>query len=171
MSEDSLENRTAGASRRALFAGAGAVGVTVALAACGSDDGGSPSDGAPPRNSNPGGGNPGGSGNSGGSGGNPPADESVLADASDIEVGGGVVVADRRVVITQPSAGEFRGFSAICTHEGCLVSSVSGGTINCLCHGSRYSIEDGSVVSGAVQGQAPLPEVEIEVDGSEIRLA
>jgi len=51
-------------------------------------------------------------------------------------------------VVTQPTAGEFHGFSARCTHAGCLVDSVSGGLIRCPCHGSRYAIDNGAVVTG-----------------------
>jgi Rieske Fe-S protein len=96
----------------------------------------------------------------------------VLAATSDVEVGGGIILADPGVVLTQPSSGEFKGFSATCTHQGCTVSSISDGTINCPCHGSRFSIEDGSVVQAAsgltTDTQAPLPEVPINVDGDSI---
>jgi Rieske Fe-S protein len=96
----------------------------------------------------------------------------VLASTSEVDVGGGVILADRGVVVTQPSDGEFKGFSATCTHQGCTVSSISDGTINCACHGSRFSIEDGSVVQAAsgltADSQAPLPEVPISVDGDSI---
>jgi Rieske Fe-S protein len=89
-----------------------------------------------------------------------------------VEVGGGIILGDQGVVLTQPSSGEFKGFSATCTHQGCTVSSISDGTINCPCHGSRFSIEDGSVVQAAsgltTDTQAPLPEVPINVDGDSI---
>lgn len=111
--------------------------------------------------------------------GNAPDDDAApaadsLASTAEVEVGGGVIVADQDVVITQPSSGEFKGFSATCTHQGCTVTSVEDGTINCPCHGSRFSIEDGSVVQAASgltpDAQAPLPEVAITVDGDAIRL-
>ena len=96
----------------------------------------------------------------------------VLAATNEVEVGGGVILADRGVVVTQPTGGDFKGFSATCTHQGCTVSSVSDGTINCACHGSKFSIEDGSVVQAASgltpDAQAPLPEVPISVDGDSI---
>ncbi|HEX6336184.1 MAG TPA: Rieske (2Fe-2S) protein [Jiangellaceae bacterium] len=96
----------------------------------------------------------------------------VLASTSDVDVGGGVILPDRGVVVTQPSDGAFKGFSSTCTHQGCTVSSISDGTINCACHGSRFSIEDGSVVQAASgltpDAQAPLPEVPISVDGDSI---
>ncbi len=90
----------------------------------------------------------------------------VLAKTTDIPVGGGTVLTARKIVITQPQAGTFHAFTAICTHQGCLVNAVSGGTINCPCHGSRYSIVNGSVV----RGPAPLPlaAVAILVQGTSI---
>ena len=72
----------------------------------------------------------------------------VVARTGDVPVGGGLVLADHPVVITQPRAGVFKAFTAICTHQGCTVSRVGNGTIDCPCHGSRYSMTDGSVVQG-----------------------
>ncbi|SDK48451.1 Ferredoxin subunit of nitrite reductase or a ring-hydroxylating dioxygenase [Nonomuraea maritima] len=93
----------------------------------------------------------------------------ALADTADIPEGGGKVFKDRKVVVTQPAAGEFKAFSAVCTHAGCTVASVSNGTINCPCHGSKFNIEDGSVANGPAG--APLEEMPITVDGEKIRLA
>ena len=76
------------------------------------------------------------------------AGRDVIAKTSQVPEGGGIILQDAGVVVTQPDAGDFKGFSDICTHMGCPVSSVSGGTINCNCHGSQYSITDGSVVVG-----------------------
>ena len=71
-----------------------------------------------------------------------------VAQVSDIPVGGGVILDDPAVVITQPVAGEVKAFTAICTHQGCLVSEVVDNEIICPCHGSRFSAVDGSVTSG-----------------------
>ena len=79
----------------------------------------------------------------------------ALARTSDIPVGGGEIFADQGVVVTQPTAGEFKAFGPICTHQGCPVTNVDGGTINCTCHNSRFSIEDGSVKAGPAT--KPLP--------------
>ena len=91
----------------------------------------------------------------------PPAGRSRAT--SDIEVGGGTIFADEQVVITQPTEGEFKCFTAVCTHQGCIVSSVSDGDINCECHGSAFSIDDGSVVTGPAT--KPLAEQQITVEG------
>lgn len=72
----------------------------------------------------------------------------TLGPSSEVPVGGGKVYQDQQVVVTQPSAGSFKAFTAICTHQGCLVGSVSDGAIHCPCHGSEFSISDGSVMEG-----------------------
>ena len=66
---------------------------------------------------------------------------------SEVPVGGGVILEDADYVVTQPSKGEYKAFSKICTHQGCPVASVDNGVIHCNCHGSEYSIEDGSVTN------------------------
>jgi Rieske Fe-S protein len=71
-------------------------------------------------------------------------------------------------VVTQPTAGEFKAFSGVCTHQGCLVSGVTD-TIDCSCHGSKFDLADGSVTSGPAS--SPLGEVGITVDGDQITLS
>jgi Rieske Fe-S protein len=66
---------------------------------------------------------------------------------SEVPVGGGVILEDADYVVTQPSKGDFKAFSKICTHQGCPVASVENGVIHCDCHGSEYSIKDGSVTN------------------------
>ncbi|MFB7612344.1 Rieske (2Fe-2S) protein [Streptomyces gardneri] len=92
-----------------------------------------------------------------------------LTRTSGIPVGGGTVFAKEKVVVTQPTAGEFKAFSAVCTHQGCLVNKVADGTIDCPCHGSKYRIADGSVAHGPAT--RPLPAEEIIVSGESITLA
>lgn len=89
-----------------------------------------------------------------------------IASTADVPVGGGLIVKNQKIVVTQPSEGEFKGFSAVCTHAGCIVSKVANGTINCPCHGSRFSIEDGTVVSGPAK--KPLGEAPVAVEGTRI---
>src|SRR5689334_24412829 len=90
----------------------------------------------------------------------------ALASTSDVPVGGGKILATQKIVITQPKSGEFHGFSAVCTHAGCTVGSVSDGTINCPCHGSRFSVTNGAVVSGPAT--SPLPPVNVKVQETSI---
>jgi Rieske Fe-S protein len=77
-----------------------------------------------------------------------------------------VILADEKVVVTQPTAGEFKAFSSTCTHMSCQVTSISGDRIACPCHGSSYSIVDGSVQGGPAP--RPLPKVAIKVEGDEV---
>lgn len=92
-----------------------------------------------------------------------------VAQVSDIPVGGGVILDDPAVVITQPVAGEVKAFTAICTHQGCLVSEVVDNEIICPCHGSRFSAVDGSVTSGpATTG---LTAAGVAVEGGSVVLS
>jgi Rieske Fe-S protein len=155
-------------SRRALLAGTGAVGV-AALTGCATY--GQPA-AAPPPPAAP-------STGAGSSGVDPsgtatPDDGSdpgtpALATLADIPVGGGAIFADAGVVVTQPTQGTIKAYSATCTHQGCTVTSVSDGTIVCACHNSVFDIADGSVRSGPAG--APLPAANVTVDGDAIRLA
>ena len=144
--------------RRTVIRGVGTVGLAAAgatvLSACGGDSttgaaaGGSTSASSAATTT------------SGGSG-----DAAGVA-KSDVPVGGGTIVAATKTVITQPAAGEFKAFSSICTHMGCPVASVSDGTINCNCHGSRYDIATGAVKRGPAT--KPLPAKTVTVKGDRI---
>jgi Rieske Fe-S protein len=81
---------------------------------------------------------------------------------TEIPLGSGKIFPDAQTVITQPAKGEFKAFSSICTHQGCAVDAVTD-TINCPCHGSKYSITDGSVVNPPAP--KPLPAKRIQVSG------
>ena len=148
-------------SRRALGGLAAAGAGLPLLAACSNNDPQTASDpsGTSPAAPTTGGTSPSATGGGGGE---------ALAKTSDIKVGGGEVFTDQEVVVTQPKAGEFKCFTAVCSHQGCIVSDVSDGTINCACHGSQYSIEDGSVVTGPAT--FPLAAEPITVSGNEITL-
>lgn len=93
----------------------------------------------------------------------------ALTKTADIPVGGGVIFEAQKVVVVQPEAGTFKGYSATCTHQGCAVKSVKNGGIVCPCHNSIFAVADGSVTSGPAK--TALPEVAIKVDGDSITLA
>jgi Rieske Fe-S protein len=97
--------------------------------------------------------------------GGPAPQAKPIAKTSDVPVGSGVIVND--VVVTQPSAGVFKGFSAKCTHAGCTVNKVADGTIDCPCHGSKYNL-DGSVANGPAA--KPLEAKTVVVEGDSIVL-
>lgn len=92
----------------------------------------------------------------------------LLGLVKDIPVGGGMVFMNEKVVVTQPAQGEFRAFSAVCTHVGCVCNKVANGTIDCPCHGSEFKITDGAVVTGPAP--APLPPRTISVTDGKIML-
>ncbi|MDQ7904216.1 Rieske (2Fe-2S) protein [Phytohabitans sp. ZYX-F-186] len=163
MSEEQPVTQSGVTTRRALLVGAGAVGTTAVLAACGTDpDEDTSSSGGTQSN---GGSDPSaGAGDQGGDSGG-----GALTQTSKVPVGGGTIIAASSVVVTQPTEGEFKCFDSQCTHQGCPVTAVEGGTINCSCHGSKFSIADGSVKGGPAT--KPLAEKQIKVDGDNITLA
>ncbi|MEV5339899.1 Rieske (2Fe-2S) protein [Streptomyces sp. NPDC052676] len=134
-----------GPARRTVMAAAGAAGLTVALAACGSGDG------------------------EGGKDSGETSSGTVLGATSEVPEGGGKVFADAGVVVTQPTAGDFKAFSSKCTHQGCAVKDIRDGLIICPCHDSHFSASDGSVRKGPAT--KPLPPAAITVEGEEIKLA
>ena len=143
-------------SRRNALAGAATVGIgPPLLAACGDGSSDAASDSSAEGSGSP---------SAGAS-----ASGTTLGAAADIPVGGGTIFPDAKVVVTQPAEGEFKGFSAICTHQGCPVGSVEDGEIICPCHGSKFSIEDGSPQEGPAT--KALGEVGVSVKGGQISLA
>ena len=146
--------------RRRVLHGAAVLGVAApVLAACGSDEGTS-STTTSPESESP---SPSESSEAPAQGG---SDQAALAASADVPVGGGVVVDAEKAVVTQPSEGEFKAFSAVCTHQGCVVNSVEDNEIICACHGSKFSAEDGSVVTGPAT--APLSEIAVQVKGGDV---
>ena len=156
------------ATRRGVLAGVGLVGLASAITACG----------AGTSSSTPAAGNA--AGTTGGAGTAAPASSAAaggagsssaangLAATSKIPVGSGMIFSGQQVVVTQPTAGEFKAFSAVCTHMGCIVNQISNQTIDCPCHGSQYSITTGAVVAGPAP--RPLPAKQIKVSGGSIFL-
>ena len=147
MSDD---ERTGTLSRRTVISRGAAVtavlGTAGLLAACGNEAAAGPSA-------------PGGSGTGGAAASDPIA-------VSDVPVGSGKIFPDRKIVVAQPAAGQFKAFSAVCTHGGCTVSKIEGNNIICPCHGGTYSLADGSVVSGPPP--RPLATVAVAVNGDNL---
>lgn len=136
-------------TRRQSFRTAGAVGAVVvgagSLAACGSEDvqqaAGAASSAAGAASSA----------------------VSQAIKAAEIPVGGGKVFESISTVVTQPTQGEYKAFSSVCTHQGCQVSGVADGVITCACHGSQFDAATGAVTQGPAT--KPLPEKSVTVSG------
>jgi Rieske Fe-S protein len=90
----------------------------------------------------------------------------MLVSVDRVPVGGGVVLAKEKVVVTRPTRDDVRAFSAVCTHQGCTVNSVADGTIDCPCHGSSFDAATGSVRHGPAA--RPLPEVAVVVRSGKV---
>ncbi|AUY49456.1 MULTISPECIES: Rieske (2Fe-2S) protein [Streptomycetaceae] len=134
-------------SRRTLLCGAAAVlaagGGTLAVSGCSSS--------------------------SSGSSGTPAAKTPVdVGPASAVPVGGGTVYRDKKIVVTQPAEGQYKAFSAKCTHAGCIVDQVKNQKIQCPCHGSMFGITDGAVLDGPAP--TPLPEYTVAVEGGNLKV-
>jgi len=134
--------------RRVLITGAVVAAGAAVTAACGSPS----SSGSSPTGSSTG----------------SAAGGAVDVKTADVPVGGGVILADQKVVVTQPTAGTYKAFSAVCTHQGCVVASVGSGTITCPCHGSQFSATDGTVTGGPAP--APLTSLTVTVNGADLSI-
>jgi nitrite reductase/ring-hydroxylating ferredoxin subunit len=147
-------------SRRIVFHGLTALGVAAVLAGCGGDDdpGSSGNSADKTDSSTP------PSGTKSGNGGT--QTQTVLARTSDVPVGGGLILTGEKIVITQPTEGEFKAFTAVCTHQGFTVTSVEDDRILCNHHGSVYDFESGENIGGPAP--APLDPISITVKGGDI---
>ncbi|MEU6315099.1 Rieske (2Fe-2S) protein [Streptomyces sp. NPDC047014] len=151
-----MSDLTQTARRTVLAAGAAAV-AGGALTACGGGDGGKASQGeqgaaTPPAS-------PAGSAPAAGG-------AKTIAKAADVPVGGGKILKEEKVVITQPTAGSFRCFTAVCPHQGCLVTKVADGTIDCACHNSEFKDTDGAVVKGPATKGLAEKKIKVAADGN-----
>ena len=160
MTETDEEHGPGVTSRRTVLLGAGVVGAGAVLAACG---GQTPSSGpstqagttqpatTPATTTDP-----------------PSGDDSGIK-VADVPVGSGIIVADQGAVVTQPSSGQFKAFSATCTHQGCQVARVEATKIVCTCHGSQFNIADGSVANGPAL--RPLQAMTVTVKGDTLTVS
>lgn len=145
-------------ARRAVLVTGGAVGAAAVLAACGGPAADAGATSAPADSPSP----------ASSEAPAPPSSEAApageaLGPVDQVPVGSGVVYDGPKVVVTQPTQGDIRGFTAVCPHQGCLVSEVTNNEILCPCHGSLFSAEDGSVLVGpATTGLAPVPVAAVD---------
>ncbi|MCT2593882.1 Rieske (2Fe-2S) protein [Streptomyces sp. N2-109] len=134
-----MQNSTPhGAARRTVLHGAAVAGLGLTAAAC-SDD---PDDSATPT-----------------------APVS-LGSSGSVPVGGAKLYREEKLVVAQPAEGDFRAFSAVCTHKGCVLSSVERTEGHCACHGSRFDVTSGEVLQGPAT--KPLPKVPVRAKGGEL---
>jgi Rieske Fe-S protein len=156
-----LPEGTGELSRRGMIINTGLSALAIgALSAC-SNYGNQP---AAPTSA------PGADGNASGSPGSGTAGSDsggLTAAKADIPVGGGKIFPDAQTVVTQPKSGEFKAFTAVCTHQTCIVTEVVE-TINCDCHGSKFSITDGSVVTGPAP--SPLAAKTVTANGGNLTI-
>lgn len=136
-------------TRRHALGGAAGLGLGLPLlAACGGDGGSTATDPASGVNAEAG---------------------AALTTTDAVPVGSGVILADEKVVVTQPTEGDFKAYANICTHQGCALESISPEGIRCPCHGSVFDVATGEPVSGPAD--SALSELPITVDGDSITLA
>jgi Rieske Fe-S protein len=148
-----IDDQAGGLSRRRLIRNTGLSALAIGgLSAC-TDYGAQPA--APASSAGSASAEGSGSGSAGGS---------TIAKA-EIPIGGGKIFADLQAVVTQPKSGDFKAFTSVCTHQGCTVAEVVQ-TINCNCHGSKFSITDGSVVNGPAT--APLAAKQVTANGNSL---
>lgn len=129
-------------TRRSVLRGLAAVGVATitggVLVACGSGDETTGSDNMVP------------------------ASEVPVGEARVVDAGG------ERVVVAQPTEGEFVAFSARCTHQGATVNAEGGLDLVCPNHGSAFDAADGSVRNGPAT--EALPSVPVRLEGDKLVL-
>lgn len=146
-------------SRRTALAlgGTGAIGGALILAGCAAtDDGtdGSAAEGGGDASTTP------------TNGAADAAGEEVAA-LADIPVGGSIdaTIGGEPVLLAQPTEGEVVAYSAICTHQGCVVAAA-GSKFECPCHGSIFDAATGDVEVGPAL--EPLATVAVTVDGDRV---
>jgi Rieske Fe-S protein len=95
-----------------------------------------------------------------------PSTGKYLAPLTDIPAGGGVILTADLIVLVREPNGSVKGFSAVCTHQGCTVNAIQNGIISCPCHGSQFNALTGAVVAGPAP--RPLPSIPVVVRGSAV---
>ncbi|MGW9185016.1 QcrA and Rieske domain-containing protein [Agromyces sp. NPDC055661] len=96
-----------------------------------------------------------------------PAVGEDVAALADVPVGGSIdaTINGQPALIAQPTAGQVVAFSAICTHQQCVVAAA-GSEFDCPCHGSRFDAATGDVLNGPAL--EPLSPIAVSVSGDRI---
>ncbi|UQA96097.1 Rieske (2Fe-2S) protein [Streptomyces halobius] len=89
-----------------------------------------------------------------------------LGSAAEVPVGGARLYREDRLVVSQPAKGEFKCFSAKCTHAGCVLTEIEKKQGTCPCHGSRFDVTTGEVIQGPASD--PLPEVPVKAENGKL---
>jgi Rieske Fe-S protein len=92
-----------------------------------------------------------------------------LASVASIPNGGGRILQHPPIVLVRDANAavqQVHAFSAICTHQGCTVSTIANGTIDCPCHGSKFDLHTGKVVAGPAP--SPLPAIPVQVRNGKV---
>ncbi|MFE1793878.1 Rieske (2Fe-2S) protein [Streptomyces sp. NPDC059525] len=134
------------AARRTVLRGAaalaGAVGAGAALSACSTEGG------------------------SGAGGPAVPKEPVELGAAAEVPVGGAKLFREQKIVVSCPAEGQYKAFSAQCTHAGCVLDKIDKGEGNCPCHGSRFDVTTGKVLRGPASD--PLPSVPVKAENGKL---
>jgi Rieske Fe-S protein len=90
----------------------------------------------------------------------------TLGAESEVPKGGAKLYQDQNVVVSRAKDGSLKAYSSLCTHAGCAINKLSGTTLVCPCHGSRFDAVTGKVTQSPAV--APLQELTVEVKGGRI---
>lgn len=89
-----------------------------------------------------------------------------LGSAGAVAAGTAKLYRNDRVLVYSPSQGDYRCFSAVCTHEGCVLETIVKTTAQCACHGSQFDATTGKVIQGPAT--KPLPAVPVRVEAGKL---
>lgn len=89
-----------------------------------------------------------------------------LGASDEVPVGGAKLYREQRIIVSCPAKGEYKAFSAQCTHAGCVLDKIEKDEGNCPCHGSRFDVTTGEVLQGPAT--VPLPAIPVTVEGGKL---
>ena len=95
----------------------------------------------------------------------------AVAKASEIQDGGmkGLDVNGKHILLAN-IGGRYYAISNICSHQKCELSDgkLEGNAVKCICHGSKFDVTSGSVLSGPAE--KPVESYEVKVEGDDITI-